>query len=1549
MKEDTHIFQGMRRDNHQIRQDGKFLWDAHNIRMTDREDSTFLSITNERGTSGPLITFKGSYVGHCVLENYLVVFTSKDDGSDNCIYRVEKTDTGYKTIILFHEKDVWKHSWSPSNPIEAFGLYETSLVQKVYWVDGVNQPRVINIAKPELKLPEEKLNLIMVDGIDFSDPRTFSDEANSTEGQTAGQELSAFYTENNMTQMFPKESFDFVRTLTLQESVDVEKLYGQGMFAPGTIQYAISYYDKYGQESNICYVTPLQYISPIDRGGSPEEKVANSFKIRIWGVDQSFEFVRIYSIQRTSIDAIPVVKIITDLSTKVKDPGESIDYIDTGTTGSTIDPTQLLYIGGESIVANSMTHKDNTLFLGNLSIIRDEEFENVKDILLEDYEVETYETTVNNDSTSDKSSYYDYTPTLTSSLNTMFMPGETYRCGLQVQYENGKWSEPIFVDDLELNNLHSWESYPLKVSSAIKIINGGQDPNSIVRRLLKKGVRRVRACIVYPNQSERNVICQGVLCPTVYSVSGRQNDNPYAMSSWFFRPAVSLDADNTTDVYHGASIEFQHNRALYSGGNKGAEIQNMLTGIDTLEQVPDDELDKYKSHFFVDENIVTMHSPDIEFDTSFSNYVWDNVRLRIIGVAKLGAISGDISLITSTPPVSPLSPGFIHNTIGYQTKNDKFINGGLVSGSFYRDYSVDSEFNTKEDGYWQVYPWHRSGSMNNDSRRPNDKGTQSAVLEKKIISNLKFFDKNTPLGGKDNATSPMYYNISTPKLFNSNELSVLMVNPSYLNKDVPYLGNIDTLITSGEYPIYKGASFNSTPVATTDKTTDPVRMKYKSTPHLVFSLGDSVDTIPLLPRHAAIGGTLNKNFSFPNWQQSGSSDGSNDDRGQYDYILALYADSYIEATFLPGPYEVGKCCIGRADNNVLYIVRCDETFTGRKWTKIYQEGLVLKVKARKTLIYDSDNNLPNTVLASDYDGNVYKGIDRYYKVHMIEEGSNACTIEDITSTVNSTNTTQTRATTSYMLSQDTFGSLDDRHGELPYLLIGELIRDNVINKFGGNSDEAKRQNLWVPAGRPVALLESMNDVVVPFEYGDTWYERYDCLKTYPFTQEDENKIVEIGSFMCETRVNIDGRYDPNRGKLSNLSISPINFNHLNEVYSQKDNFFNYRIVDEDYYKQHVFPNQITWSKEKHLGEETDTWTNVTLASTLDLNGEKGEITALKTWNTNLLCFQEDALSEILFNSRVQIPVTDGVPIEISNGYKVNGSRILSDNIGCSNKWSIVSSPTGLYFIDKNTDSIYVFGKELSSPSKSNGMSWWVRDNNPEKIWSPMGEGKYSNGIRTFYDSKYGDIYFTPGPVTEIDQSDALCYSEQLGQFVSQMSYGGTQAMFSFEDEFYSLREKNGNTVLYQNNVGEYNNFYGDIKGWDFSFISNNDPIYTKIFDTIELRTDHWSTGTLLNSFPMNYIKVDNEYQHTGTVPIDSLNMRKKFRVWRGIIPRAPKVSSYTSHLTQEGIDTDRSYGRSRIRNPWAMITMGWKPKEPGNKPENTRKAIIHDVVMKYTL
>lgn len=49
---------------------------------------------------------------------------------------------------------------------------------------------------------------------------------------------------------------------------------------------------------------------------------------------------------------------------------ESLSITDNGTIGDDIDPQELLYVGGESITAETIEQKDGTLFLGNVTIIR---------------------------------------------------------------------------------------------------------------------------------------------------------------------------------------------------------------------------------------------------------------------------------------------------------------------------------------------------------------------------------------------------------------------------------------------------------------------------------------------------------------------------------------------------------------------------------------------------------------------------------------------------------------------------------------------------------------------------------------------------------------------------------------------------------------------------------------------------------------------------------------------------------------------------------------------------------------------------------------------------------------------------------------------------------------------------------------------------------------------------------------------------------------------------------------------------------------------------
>lgn len=96
MKQDTHVFIGMKRDSHPIKQDSKYLWDARNVRLTSRDGNTFMSITNEKSTERK-VELGGEYIGHCVCGKYLVIFTKHDN--IDYIKRVD-LDT-MKSVILY--------------------------------------------------------------------------------------------------------------------------------------------------------------------------------------------------------------------------------------------------------------------------------------------------------------------------------------------------------------------------------------------------------------------------------------------------------------------------------------------------------------------------------------------------------------------------------------------------------------------------------------------------------------------------------------------------------------------------------------------------------------------------------------------------------------------------------------------------------------------------------------------------------------------------------------------------------------------------------------------------------------------------------------------------------------------------------------------------------------------------------------------------------------------------------------------------------------------------------------------------------------------------------------------------------------------------------------------------------------------------------------------------------------------------------------------------------------------------------------------------------
>lgn len=74
-----------------------------------------------------------------------------------------------------------------------------------------------------------------------------------------------------------------------------------------------------------------------------------------------------------------------------------------------------------------------------------------------------------------------------------------------------------------------------------------------------------------------------------------------------------------------------------------------------------------------------------------------------------------------------------------------------------------------------------------------------------------------------------------------------------------------------------------------------------------------------------------------------------------------------------------------------------------------------------------------------------------------------------------------------------------------------------------------------------------------------------------------------------------------------------------------------------------------------------------MLSSIDLDGVYGEVSSINLFNNDLYAFQPKGIAKLLFNERIQQQASDGISVELVNGYKVPESRYVSNQYGASNK------------------------------------------------------------------------------------------------------------------------------------------------------------------------------------------------------------------------------------------------------------------------------------------
>ena len=1525
------------------------------------------------------------------------------------IYLVTANDDKTVDIFEFFRGNL---NFDTEHPIEATVYFENEEIQKVYWVDGKNPLRYANIANKN--------------GVNF-------------------------WSDNLM--------FESVPVLHLQENVTVTRNSTGGVFPSGTVQFAFTYMNRYGAESNIAWISPIHYSSPDSRGGAPDETCSNSFTIKILKHEPGirFDYIRLYHILRTSLDGAVEVKRIADLPISELS-ASGLSYTDTNTTGAVVDPNELLYLGGVSIIPNTIEQKSNTLFLGNLvqqfSYLRDA----VDDMNIQDKpswgsNTVTFGLQATDVVADTRSGYYSHHNQLVShSWNiTSFRRGESYRFGFQAQDKTGRWSDVWWVSDAE-----NTSATPEFSDGVLKTVCASYElDSSFVQELRDLGYRRLRPVVVYPEPWERNIFTEGLLNPTVYNVKDRSANAPFAQSSWFLRPfppvnvkqvsvGAVLDKDGNivdddyrypfseSDAFRselyvsqnpidgvkwlpslaidslydhdwsmfGSVAEFRHNYPLGDIQQRNGEIQSMYNyrpsydddngGYYNLGQYCytfpfaargssgseyenncRDFVRKYADFFYVDQSILTMNSADIEFDQVLQAQKLDGYKFRIVGMIPISSFMSSYDIRTNTPtnkfytkdndsmslPVGLYASENVCASMGNDT-----LHGfkSFISAPIWHDdvtwHSANNpkpkivngtEYDNKEKlpiGF-AVYPWQGSGSLNNDNigtRKvyPSDSNdgkeeSKSAVgdnyisaeLKTKTLANLHY---SLDTHYATSISSDTCFELDAVSRIVLDEQQVTLTKLDGLDKydgkfDIPYyFGSVDKLITPVT-ELLSHVSVEGESDADDYTTTYPMSRK-GGYPIMVSS-------IPLFmrtkdnPSHYAFRSpytplsTVNTLFDVTGTNSLQSTP------------FKLKEGSDRKMTSIPIKY---KSC-----NHIVVALDNADVSLGNT-----------SVKAQQVLGWyghnwnDVDTDVDYLDRFGFADNGVYPSIAPFWNSDGLYGSFPAKLFS-----ASAFNSVYFHHYNSDNNNIDWITFDDNSAYPQGFLYMGQLYRTDITNKFGGTSDEALELNNWLPAGPSVYLRSDANDtdkkVVLVWQAGDTYYQRYDALRTYPFTEEDMNKVVDIVSFMTETHTNIDGRYDKNRGLSNNNLCRPTNFNLINYAYSQRDNFFSYHSLNRKKVHLDTFNYSFTWTRPKMAGSLRDEWTRITLASTYDCDGNKGALNSIVRLDNNLIAFQDNGVAQILFNETSQIQGTDGLPFELANSGKMQGLRYYTTETGCQNKWSIAVAPNGVYWIDGNVKEFYSLGGEgivrLSTLKKMS--SWFAGRTELSTPWNP-GDTSSWRGYKSNYDRTTGEVFIT-------SKDECLCYNTQYAEFSGFFDYRLTSDMFALDGTVFTIAQDRSNDTnypyalwLHRSNKKFYCNFYNEqcMSYVEIVCGSNNegsDYGMNKVFDNVHWRSDAWrwnvdkwdflpfKTFTYISgydnyqTFGKNLITLDDPDSVQPSHPSMPLMLRKKFDIWHTTIPRA--VGTY----------------RDRIRDTWCHIRL------TANKSTSQRRHIIHDIVVSY--
>lgn len=428
-----------------------------------------------------------------------------------------------------------------------------------------------------------------------------------------------------------------------------------------------------------------------------------------------------------------------------------------------------------------------------------------------------------------------------------------------------------------------------------------------------------------------------------------------------------------------------------------------------------------------------------------------------------------------------------------------------------------------------------------------------------------------------------------------------------------------------------------------------------------------------------------------------------------------------------------------------------------------------------------------------------------------------------------------------------YAEMDSPNGAILYASKAYLsiIRNVGTAAYGGDSLSSFANNNYILTGHtnfaPVSGI--MRDEVYG---GDTYINMY-SLRKLVYSSHTENGLKNnIGFvFPVESTINVDMRGGDYFGSTDELAHNIHDANLYGNSYSARNTSKVFIEKPADFSEISTMSNVVAASDLKLAGDTVDAFTNFSPAEQHELNTKYGPIHNIFNLRGDLFTLQNDAVSKLSINPRVVVDNADAAAVTIATGTGavIERSDYVDTQYGSQHFNNVITTGLAAYWYDSYRSSFCKLNygqaiavEDLGITTQNSNILDSLKDYSLNDTPTSISKG----GICLSHDYRHSEITLS---VTFPDYTKnlSITYSEILNTLVSK-KYQSVVLSAAHKGETYTVgytkldgTENYDNSTLWLENSSSNCNSYYNVnipKALDVTFVCNESVYSTKKFDKL---------------------------------------------------------------------------------------------------------------------